>query len=50
MMIMDFLKVIDAVRTFDLASEAFMDEIERTFGYVPREISDGCYEVISEVI
>lgn len=43
----NFSEVIKAVRTFDEASEVFLDSIEKNFGEVPQELMDCCYKVLS---
>lgn len=43
----NFSEVIKAVRTFDEASEIFLNSIEKNFGEVPQELMDCCYKVLS---
>lgn len=43
----NFSEVIKAVRTFDEASEVFLDSIEKNFGEVPQELMDCCYKALS---
>ena len=43
----NFSEVIKAARTFDEASEVFLDSIEKNFGQVPQELMDCCYKALS---
>lgn len=43
----NFSEVIKAVRTFDEASEVFLDSIEKNFGEVPQELMNCCYKVLN---
>lgn len=43
----NFSEVIKTVRTFDEASESFLDSIEKNFGEVPQELMDCCYKVLN---
>ena len=43
----NFSEVIKAVRTFDEASEVFLDSIEENFGEVPQELMNCCYKILS---
>ena len=43
----NFPEVINAVRTFDEASEVFLNSIEENFGEVPQELINCCYKALS---
>lgn len=46
----NFSDVIKAVRTFDEASEVFLDCIEENFEEVPQELINCCYKILSLTI